>query len=126
MPNPSTIAAAEEIETPKPPSLHGHYAYTETGDTQALKKSLLLLAADLKTAQEGRDRVLAENCTMTQQIRDLKRVAEAAERYFLAVLHDSIDTTGWTDTEVHEVAEAHAQLEAKLEALGYLKNNPRV
>jgi hypothetical protein len=42
----------------------------------SLKQSLALLGKDLLEMQASRDRVLAENCAMTQEIRDLRKALD--------------------------------------------------
>ncbi len=70
---------------------------------------------ELVALTESRDRVLRENCDMTQQIRDLKRIAEAAGDYMAQ--DDQLQPWAGSDVSYEEWITAQRMVEARLKML---------
>ena len=84
-----------------------------------LKQSLAILGKDLLEMTESRDRLQKATSEMSPQIRELKKIAKAADRYLASearFMGDSVPT----DAQTQEAAEAHCELEMLLEQHGAL------
>lgn len=104
------------------------YARSDVPTTEAmlrqqvehLSQVILLLGRQLPEITQSRDRVLAENCRMTEINRALASVARASLRFRKALKdHEQAEILTceepMPDAVVQEIAEADADLEALLE-----------
>lgn len=132
MPNPSTLAAADEAQS----DLELQTVSKMFDDKMTLIRRISELEAcnkDLSSAlsqlgkqrlemEESRDRNLKQNCDSTQTIRDLASVARASARFFetkaaySSAEEDELFGTGPgpTDTQTEEVSQAEGDVEALL------------
>jgi hypothetical protein len=84
---------------------------------QVLADAASLMGKDRLEMQESRDRVLAANCAMTQQLRDLQAIARAVETMIdTRQTFEDADEAGYISDEVTlAAANAACELERLLE-----------
>lgn len=82
-----------------------------------LKGTVGILAKDRDEAMARADRMLIENNALVEQVRALKRVAEVAQR-FRRLTH-GLELQYLGEDVLHGLADADADLEAKLEDAGF-------
>lgn len=85
----------------------------------SLSNSLAILGVQKRTAEQSRDRVLTENCALSQKNRDLAALCRAWVRFEKA--RSAFVTNPYpTDAETQEGAEAECELEKLIEQHAHL------